>query len=221
MEHLNLEKVLIDVRTAYRLLHDYQRRLLDIVISIRDGYNRNYFQSQPKFSDRTPSKNDKHLDRWSWDWLNLYYTEFKFDSYSDGQNEHHFGIFLISDDGYYRNELIEKKESRWEEQKNKIFYGSDRVETQKFAHPAESDSKLILVAGVNIYKPEGVYGNSFNLPQFILSSEQSYKNEEGVMISKTLSLNNLVDKDALDKILNEFDNSCQQNNIIVKIPRNI
>ena len=210
-----------DVRAAYRLLHDYQRRILDIVQFIGNKYNRTFYQSIPKFSDRTPTKNDKHLDRWSWDWLNLYYTEFKFETYFHLDHQFHFGILVVSDDGYYRTENIQKNEVNWRSKSNKVLYSQERIDIDKFEEASLSDSKLILIAGINLFEAEGVFGNSFNLPELILSAEGNHENESGRMLFQSYSLSEINDQQALEEVLSDFEDTCLLQEVLISIPTNL
>ena len=99
-----INQVLLDVRKAYRLLHDYQRMALDVVNYIGKQLGLTYVGGWPKFSDASPRKGKGGLDCWSWDWLNLVLYEFHFSQPLKGANVLRFSVLLISDTGYFCGE---------------------------------------------------------------------------------------------------------------------
>lgn len=72
------EDILLDVRKSYRLLHDYQRLILDASKFIGDQLGMNYQGGFPKFAKNPPSLGKGRLDRWAWDWLGMMAHEFQF-----------------------------------------------------------------------------------------------------------------------------------------------
>lgn len=72
------EETLRNVRNAYRLLHDYQRLVLDSVSFIGTSLGFDYDGGWHKFSDGAPRDGRGSLDLWAWDWLGLYCYEFHF-----------------------------------------------------------------------------------------------------------------------------------------------
>jgi len=82
-----IEGALIDVRKAHRLIYQYQRRVLDIVLYIREKYKMPEFAGVRRFcapiGSRSGMKNeyDEKLlrlpkDMWAWDYLYSYQFEF-------------------------------------------------------------------------------------------------------------------------------------------------
>jgi len=93
-----LKNSLIEVRKAYRLLYDYQKKVLDLVQFIGTEFGRSYKGGYSKYSNVTPRNGKGHLSNWGWDWLNMYYYEFNF---HNEENKDFFSVVLISDTGYY------------------------------------------------------------------------------------------------------------------------
>ena len=73
-----VESAFTEVRKAYRLLADYQRKVLDLVDFIGSSFGRTYSGGYPKYGNPSPRNGRGSLDYWSWDWLNLYFYEFHF-----------------------------------------------------------------------------------------------------------------------------------------------
>lgn len=92
-----VEQALLDVRRAYRLIHDYQRMALDAVNHIGKQLGMTYAGGYPKFSDASPRPGKGELDFWSWDWLNLIFYEFHFTRTLPKGNLLRMSILLISD----------------------------------------------------------------------------------------------------------------------------
>lgn len=92
-----LEKTLLDVRKAYRILHDYQRCAMDLAryISTQLCFLESY--GAPAFSARPPARDKINLDAWAWDWLGMYYYDFHFSR----EDNLHLSLLLISDTGFY------------------------------------------------------------------------------------------------------------------------
>lgn len=72
------QETLRDVRHAYRLLHDYQRLIIDSLrfIGIQLGFQ--YAGGWCRFCDGSPRQGGGNLKNWAWDWLGLYFHEFRF-----------------------------------------------------------------------------------------------------------------------------------------------
>lgn len=205
-KELNLKEVLTDVRAAYRILHDYQRRVLDTVDYTGKFYNRNYYRGTPKFSDRTPNKNDKSLNRWAWDWLNLYFYEFAFDSFYLENKTYHFSILLVSDTGY----------SQYSSNKNQDeIKFEDKTNVQLFAEAHESETKLIFIAGENKWNSDDVVENDFTSNNLILSDKKVIEDNEGKMVFKSYNLELFLDEESTNKCLKDFNNYCKNNGVLV------
>ena len=99
-----IDEALLDVRKAYRLLHDYQRMALDAIGYIGKQLDMTYFGGFAKFSDTTPREGKGGLDFWAWDWLNMMEYEFHFTQDIDGGTVLRLSILLISDTGYFCSE---------------------------------------------------------------------------------------------------------------------
>jgi len=97
-----IDQALLDVRKAYRLLHDYQRMVLDAVNYIGKQFGLSYKGGLSKFSNAAPRDDKGRLDLCAWDWLNMVFYEFYFRPEGEDDNTSlRFSVLLISDTGYF------------------------------------------------------------------------------------------------------------------------
>lgn len=97
----DIEQALLDVRKAYRLLHDYQRAALDAANYIGNQLGFTYVGGWPLFSDCAPRVGKGGLDYWAWDWLNLVCYDFNFEQNTAATGKIDLTICLMSDTGFY------------------------------------------------------------------------------------------------------------------------
>lgn len=95
-----IDQALIDVRRAYRLLHDYQRAAMDAVRYIGAQLGFVYNGGYGRFSDMLRAGYGT-LDNWAWDTLNMVLFEFNFSPENGKKPDFHCIIFLASDTGYF------------------------------------------------------------------------------------------------------------------------
>jgi hypothetical protein len=94
-----------DVRRAYRLLHDYQRRILDTVKRVTQLIGRDVIGGYPLFSESAPRAGAFiDLNRSAWDWLSLYAYEFYFRDV-ESEEQLKFAIAFQADTGCYDNDV--------------------------------------------------------------------------------------------------------------------
>jgi hypothetical protein len=69
-----IDAVLCDVRKAYRLIHLYQRRVLDLCREITGTFEiePNFYQWTTSHIDMPPRRGNHPLSRWAWDFSPLY-----------------------------------------------------------------------------------------------------------------------------------------------------
>lgn len=103
----NIEATLLEVRKAYRLLHDYQRLVLDAVDYVGKQLGFTYAGGYPKFSSASPGQGRGKLGCWAWDWLNMILYEFHFTRTGNDGKLWRFSLLLISDTGYFCSKLEE------------------------------------------------------------------------------------------------------------------
>lgn len=96
---------LVEVRKAYRILHDYQRSALDAVSYIGARLGLAYQGGYALFSDCSPrdaSAKCDPKDIWAWDWLNLVFYDFHYST--DAEDGINVSMWLFSDTGYFMSD---------------------------------------------------------------------------------------------------------------------
>lgn len=97
-----VDHALVDVRKAFRLLHDYQRAALDAAKYIGTQLGLPYAGGYQHFSDHaSPRDAGGSLDNCAWDWLNLMFYEFHFQLKEQNGKYTNLSIWLLSDTGYF------------------------------------------------------------------------------------------------------------------------
>jgi hypothetical protein len=182
----------LEVRKSYRLLFDYQRRILDLMKFIGETYNVSFKKGRPLFS----GKGSNSLTNWSWDWLNMYCYDFRFEG-KETKNPTQFSVILKNDSGFYEAN-----------QENTIH----RLDIENFKVVEDSKTELILVAG------------ALNKPFDTLN--ESTKANEGSSEDKTIVFRNYEiekffnEEDAL-KQLQDFSAYCKSFGIALNISEKI
>jgi hypothetical protein len=95
------ERSLQDVRLAYRLLAVYQRRLLDTVDFIFKQFGTSEGKWYGHFGNTATNAKSISLKSWSWDWLSMYYSQFKSLKQQIGVDEYYLQIIHMADSGYF------------------------------------------------------------------------------------------------------------------------
>ncbi|MCY1660411.1 hypothetical protein [Chryseobacterium sp. SL1] len=196
----NLNDTLIEVRKAYRLIYDYQKRILDLISFIKGRYDFIYLGGFSKFSNVSPRNGSGDLKSWSWDWLNLYYYDFHFQKKIIDKDDIRFSIFLMSDSGYFDKN-----------KENSI----QKINPDLFLEPEASKTKLIFVIGKNTW---GLFGNdNWNNINFTTENYGYEKDEKGVMLFKSYDLDKFVDENTANQTLVDFQSYCTGYNINLPI----
>jgi hypothetical protein len=194
-EQTELAKALVDVRKAYRLLHTYQARALDIIKYVSKKLNVTLQSAWPWYTDTTVSGDKVDLDNWSFDWLPMYLYEFVlFNSKIEGRDSK-FSILINSDTGFFDSSL------EWKE----------RNKTQLFASPEGSDTQVIFMAGVDKWHKGG--------PNMMATFKKDAgwnieKDGTGTFITKAYSLTDFLDADSIDVVMKDFIELTVKNDIL-------
>lgn len=192
----NNKQLLTEVRKAYRLLFDYQSKLLALVNYIGGKFGYNYAGGYPKFSNNQPRQGSGYLDNWAWDWLNLYFHEFRFRT--DEKTNISFSIFLLNDDGFFQS-CKEVENINYKEKTNLDY----------FKKPELSTSRLIFVVSHNSYISDfAIAERNWNTLQFTLEKKGFYTNEKGKLYFKSYPLENFFEESDVALQLNDFVREC-------------
>ncbi|GGK70003.1 hypothetical protein ACD591_03755 [Rufibacter glacialis] len=195
-----IKEILIDVRNSFRFLFQYQKRVLDLVSYIGSSYGFRYSGGFTKFSGPTPRNGKGSLSNWAWDWLPFYFYEFYFGKLNIGQHEIAFSVFILNDTGFFAANELSK---------------TSKTKVSSFESAENSDTKLIFVAGKNLWEP---WGNNWNTSDFVLkNSGIKLKDENSIMIFKSYNLEEFINEDSALIRLKDFESHCAQNNIQLTI----
>jgi hypothetical protein len=207
MQQSNTKELLVEVRKSYRLLYEYQSRILDLVDYIGKKFGLNYSGGYPKFSNATMRNGSGNLNLWAWDWLSMYYYEFHFENRKVGADTLYFSIFLLNDSGFFES---------YHQLENKI----SKTSVSKFNDVEKSKSELILVVGKNMW--EG-WGYNWDEKKFILedTGKKEGVDKNKLMIFKHYSLDKFYTEEEAIKSLNDFESFCESMSINFKVSNSI
>ncbi|WP_040281028.1 hypothetical protein [Psychroserpens damuponensis] len=183
------DNLTLEVRKAYRLLYDYQRRILDLMKFIGETYDFPYKKGRPLFS----SKAGTSLNNWAWDWIYMYCYDFRFEG-KDDKNPIQFSVILKNDSGFYEST-----------EENKIH----ALEIEQFKAVEDSKTELILVAGD--------LNKSFDTMTASTKASEG-TSEDNTLVFKNYALEKFFTQDDALKQLQDFSAFCKTYNIELNIP---
>ncbi len=204
MENMNkevLEDVFLNVRKAYRLLFEYQSKVLNLAKYIGNYFSYNYQGGWPLFSNPAPNSGKGYLDNWAWDWLNMYAYAFHFGQKSmekdNIKDNITFEMQIYSDTGFY--DIDPPAEH------------NQKIKTETFKNEEESKTKLVLVASSCGWEKDKLYGN-FNSRQ----STYEIKTDKLNMCAKAYNLEDFIDEENTNEQLKDFAKFCAKKGIKIK-----
>jgi hypothetical protein len=174
-------QVFLDVRKAYRLLHDYQRMALDATNYIGKQLGLPYVGGWPKFSDASPKAGKGELDYWSWDWLNLVLYECHFSKVPMGTPGLKFSVLLISDTGYFCSEQESAEQTNVSDflavEQSRTMVGFI-ISGKEWPHPAFLENKVQMKTFIETrgtlpseYGAAGVIGKCYDFDRLVNQQE--------------------------------------------------
>ena len=194
-----IEQALADVRRSYRTLYTYQRMVLDVARYVGQRLSLEYIGGWPKYSDVSPRNGGGSLDRWAWDWLNMYFYEFHFRMPLSKEKELRVSMSIVSDTGY------------WESQTETV----DRRDVESFAPVAQSHTKLLLMASPReAWDPNPLINDKawmktlFESPKAIVTPR-----ERGNVITRAYDLHQFANAGLADARLREFIADCNKRDV--------
>lgn len=196
MKKEEFENALIDVRKAYRLLFLYQMRILDLVGYIGDSLNFRYEGGWSWFSANSPKEGKGLLECWAWDWLNMYFYEFKFVKRELNNIGLNFSILLQSDTGFYDASI------------------DNHLAIEGFGSAENSVTKLIFLLGKNCWDRPNK--NEFDPANEIFKKQPTSlvkSNGYSTLLVKSYLLTDLFDIEGTSNVINDWRLFCKDNNI--------
>lgn len=201
MENNNLiakefDEVLKDVRSSYRFLYQYQKRLMDLVAFIGNHWGFQFETGESNFV--APPRTWKNIDprkHWAWDFLLLYNYNFIHSAKTLGKWERvMLMINIISDTGFYDRKMPTK------------------TRVQDFAPVEESKTQLHIML-----KTQGIGWGSYMESQFPALSEKDefVQNEDKghLLIGKKYDLSRFIDEENTLTVLRDFEAFCDSNGV--------
>ena len=179
------ERSLQDVRLAYRLLAVYQRRLLDTVDFIFKQFGTSEGKWYGHFSNPATNAKTINLKNWSWDWLPMYFSQFKSLEQQIGADKYYLQIVHMADSGYFD---VAKS--------SKI----NKTEVDQFAPEAISESKLFFTFSKNTNDAP----LHFILKDKVNSLENKVLIIEGDWAAIAYPLKDFFDKNSTLKVVSEL-----------------
>jgi len=193
-----LNNTLIDVRKAYRLLFEYQDRIKNLVSFIGGHFDFEFREGYPVFSAHAKNGTKVNLDHWAWDWLSMYFYQFKFAPKDDLI----FSIFILTDTGYYD---VSKQDSA----------SASKIKPETFNAVEKAETKLFLVLGKKMWKQ----GTKLGDWEDILFQENNVfsTDEGGKFLFKEYTLEQFIDESFAISSLKNFQTFCSQNGIVIQL----
>ncbi len=180
----------LEVRKAYRLLFNYQKRIIDLMKFIGETYDVPFKKGNPVFS----SRGSNSLNNWAWDWIYMYCYDFRFEG-KDIKNPIQFSVILKNDSGYYEAN-----------QENNIH----ALDIEQFKAVEDSKTELILVAG-DLNKPFDTLTAS--------TKHTKGTSVDKDIVFKNYTLEKFFTQDIALKQLQDFSAYCKNYNIVLNIPK--
>lgn len=171
------DKVLKDVRNSYRLLHQYQRRLMDLVVFIGNQWEFQFEFGESNFcSPRKKWKDINPQEHWAWDFLLLYNYTFAFRPRDFGDwKEVRLMLNIVSDTGFYDTEH------------------TDKTNLEQFKSAAESKTQLHI-----ILKTKGIDWKSYRESQYpsIQHIPEPLSEKGKLILGKKYDLSEFIDEES-------------------------
>jgi len=214
MEQINeqeLTDAFLNIRRAYRLIAQLQKRLQDVAFYISSKTKFAYSDNAgiKLFSNPICRHNvDQHAtlrvrrDMWPWDFLYGYAFEYYFSNTRIGNKTCAMSIITICDDGYYISESKDKR----------------RTNLNSFASEEESNSWIILVYGDGASKSWMHNKDNNDYLNWFFSQKKdtdSFSDDKGHMfVAKKYPMQQFVNQSATDCVLKDFSQIVEQQSAV-------
>lgn len=200
----DVEKLLVEVRKSYRLLYQYQRRVLNLVDYIGKRFGFSYAGGYSKFSNVTPRDGKGSLTNWAWDWLNMYYYEFHFRPKQVNNNRIEFSIAILSDTGFFM-----AKENGG---------NLDETMVSKFAEVENSETHLVFIVGKNEWN---IFDGEWKSQELTVKEpDPNDFGENKRMLFKHYKLKDFFNEESANQQLLDFERYCLEKGVEFKLVEN-
>jgi hypothetical protein len=196
----DLVGAMTQVRKAYRLLHDYQRAVLDMVQYIAKTHfqNMEFYYTVPRYQSRKQST--PPFEYWAWDWLNMSRISYIFTL--KNQDEH---WLAKRDTSLLAIEIIsDTAVNDWKNDREAFSADLDKVCPVDEAESLIRISKIICVAEsekredwLHAFKELGA--------EYFDEKFHSYPgNENFKMVGITVAMQDMLNKESVDNVIVSF-----------------
>ncbi len=193
-----LNNTLIDIRNAYRLLFEYQDRIRNLVLFIGGHLDFDFSEGNSLFSNTISKGSKVNLNSWSWDWLPMYFYQFKFAK----KNDLTFSIFILTDSGFF-------------DANNRSEQSSNKLKPDTFNTAANSKSQLFFVIGKDMWRDEL---KTTRCHEILFQENKIFQNDKnGKLLIKEFNLDQFLDENRAISTLENFQMFCNQNGIGLKL----
>lgn len=196
-----LDNVFTDVRIAFRLLYQYQNRVLNIINYIReqtpftDMWGGKWF-SNPIRTRKSPDKDYANLniwkDMWSWDFLYGYMFDYYFGSTKIKKKDIEMSIMQVSDDGYFLSNVS----------------SASLTDLSTFADAEDSHSYIVLNVGWDKWMSDDKNDDDLwaFMCDFFANKDDCkvIKEKNCFFITKRYQMQKFVNQDATDIIIRDY-----------------
>ena len=187
-----IDAALLDVRKAYRLLHNYQRLALDAAKYISSQLGFRYAGGWSRFSQHSPKDGKGDLDNWAWDWLNMMWYEFYFEQEAPSKAPFYLSLWLVSDTGYFASEDP----------------AAGRTALDLFASPEASGTRVVCLLYDDNADYDSIYAFGAEskevLRRFLDLGEMSEVFTRGKVFAKCYDFSRLMDEQSTDAVIDDM-----------------
>lgn len=183
MTESDFTSALCDVRSSFRILHSYITGIRDLVKYIIDRFGLEQPLGYPRWSGSSSEEDSECMTREVWDWLNMYYYEFKFEFKQDNAKSYYFSILLQSDSGAWDTEVD----------------GSELNKTNKFGEVKDVKTQLIFIISKEVVNVDHFWNYYF----FKSTGEVEFKEKN--MFCKMYDLVQFKDLETCDNTLKDYE----------------
>ena len=188
----DIDAALLDVRKAFRLLHNYQRLALDAAKYIGTQLGFRYGGGWSRFSWHGPKNGKGKLENWAWDWLNMMWYEFYFEPEAAGKEPFYFSLWLVSDTGYFASEDP----------------AAERTALDLFASPEVSSTKVVCLLYDDKADYDSIYAfgaeSKEMMRRFLDLGETPEVFERGKVFAKAYDFARLMDEQTTDALIDDL-----------------